>query len=85
MIQISDFITLPHIMMIHAVVLSGIALYMNYRFIMVSPIFFIVTLVLSATGLNAVYDEILGPFVISEQGDSYTYIAYSEFILVLLA
>ena len=85
MIEISDFITLPHVMMIHAVVLSAIALYMNYRWIMVSPIFFIITQVLAATGLNAIYNEVLAPYVISEQGESYIYIAYSEFILVFVA
>jgi carbon starvation protein CstA len=85
MIEISDIITLPPLMMIHAIVLSAIALYMNYRWIMVSPIFFIITLVLAATGLNAVYSEFLGPLVIQDQGESYIYIAYSEFILVLIA
>lgn len=72
-------------MVVHALVLGAIAIYMNYRYIMVSPVIILVTLVLASTGLEAIHNEVLGPYVIRDQGQSYIYVAYSEFLLVFFA
>jgi len=83
--EISGFIILPQTMVVYALVLSAIALYLNYRWVHVAPLVLLVTLVLASGGVTTVHTDFVGPAAIKEQGQSYVFFAYAEFLVVLFA
>ncbi len=83
--EVSDKIILPPTMAIYAVVLSIIALFANYRWVMFFPLIALITIGLASGGISVVFDEQIGSAAIKEQGESYQYYAYAEILVVVFA
>tara|TARA_B110000003_G_scaffold198066_1_gene196718 strand:- start:1193 stop:1567 length:375 start_codon:yes stop_codon:yes gene_type:complete len=82
--EVSDKIILPDMMLAYVIVLGSLGFFLNKKWPLFSPVVILITGVLASGGLATVYDTHIGPAAIKEQGQSYVYFAYIEFITVLV-
>ncbi len=83
--EVSDKIISIGEMIIYGIILSVIAVLMNWRYKKIFVITLIVTLYLASPGVATVLDEHVGPAAIREQGKIYSIVAYLSFIAVVLS